>query len=511
MKDGDQHRDCQATKNPYSANLTEVQDLQMATLRARLDQQLGPEYISTRSNGSAGRVSYIEGHKAIALANEIFGPEAWSSNIVRFETDFCDEHGGSWNLGMSAVIRVTLNVSGSWHEDIGYGSVQNCRNKAAAFEKARKEATTDGLKRALRHFGNALGNCLYDKSYLDNIKRMHKLPTPAFNPDLLYRRPEFLPPGQSNAPPVRTMAPPPNPIQQPPPMAARRPPLGVSSAANSHTANDTLLEDFGDDIELEFDEDRICFDELAEQSKNPAGSPESVSNDRSDATGNALQHANYMPPSDFAKAKGAQLPTVEEGMKQTTMTQQEANRLKALKRRDEKMQQLQHQNPAKKSIEQEIVHAEIQAPEPPATFQPAFLNARSLTEPGTEPARFDPKLQSPSIPKSGVVDMSKSTPIKRPGFAAESPAAGAPSVGSPLRRSVTAANMSPAPAGIGHNGMVTRGQQFRAPSKLIQTTKSAALLSASAKRTSEALTEHPPGSATFNETGALAADKRPRV
>ena len=41
----------------------------------------------------------------------------------------------------------------------------NARNKAEAMEKAKKEAVTDGIKRCLRSFGNALGNCLYDKAF----------------------------------------------------------------------------------------------------------------------------------------------------------------------------------------------------------------------------------------------------------------------------------------------------------------------------------------------------------
>ncbi len=40
------------------------------------------------------------------------------------------------------------------------------RSKALSIEKARKEAVTDGMKRALKSFGNALGNCINDKSYL---------------------------------------------------------------------------------------------------------------------------------------------------------------------------------------------------------------------------------------------------------------------------------------------------------------------------------------------------------
>ena len=44
--------------------------------------------------------------------------------------------------------------------------IENAKGKGAAFEKAKKEAATDGMKRALRSFGNVLGNCLYDKEYL---------------------------------------------------------------------------------------------------------------------------------------------------------------------------------------------------------------------------------------------------------------------------------------------------------------------------------------------------------
>ncbi len=40
------------------------------------------------------------------------------------------------------------------------------RSKALSIEKARKEAVTDALKRALKSFGNVLGNCLNDKDYV---------------------------------------------------------------------------------------------------------------------------------------------------------------------------------------------------------------------------------------------------------------------------------------------------------------------------------------------------------
>jgi len=43
--------------------------------------------------------------------------------------------------------------------------------------QCRKEAVTDALKRALRNFGNLLGNCLYDKEYTREIQKV-KAPPP---------------------------------------------------------------------------------------------------------------------------------------------------------------------------------------------------------------------------------------------------------------------------------------------------------------------------------------------
>ncbi|XP_047597400.1 DNA repair protein RAD52 homolog isoform X6 [Lutra lutra] len=60
---------------------------------------------------------------------------------------------------------------GSYHEDVGYGVSEGLKSKALSLEKARKEAVTDGLKRALS-FGNALGNCILDKDYLRSLNKL---------------------------------------------------------------------------------------------------------------------------------------------------------------------------------------------------------------------------------------------------------------------------------------------------------------------------------------------------
>lgn len=47
---------------------------------------------------------------------------------------------------------------GSYHEDVGYGVSEGLKSKALSLEKARKEAVTDGLKRALR-YAQGVGVC----------------------------------------------------------------------------------------------------------------------------------------------------------------------------------------------------------------------------------------------------------------------------------------------------------------------------------------------------------------
>ncbi|KAI8140680.1 DNA repair protein Rad52/59/22 [Fennellomyces sp. T-0311] len=139
-------------------------------LQRDLAKQLGPEFLNQRA-GPGGKFTYIEGQAAIQLANELFGFNGWKSEMKNFTVDFLDDHDGKVSVGVSAHIRVTLK-DGTFHEDVGYGSMENSRSKAAAMEKAKKEAVTDALKRTLRMFGNLLGNCVYDKNYTKNMQYM---------------------------------------------------------------------------------------------------------------------------------------------------------------------------------------------------------------------------------------------------------------------------------------------------------------------------------------------------
>jgi len=103
----------------------------------------------------------------------------------------CNHDTGKFSIGVAVTCRVTLK-DGTYHEDIGYGSCDNLKSKAGAFEKAKKEAVTDALKRALRMFGNLMGNCMYDKKYGQEITKV-KVPSSKFVVDELYRKAEFVP------------------------------------------------------------------------------------------------------------------------------------------------------------------------------------------------------------------------------------------------------------------------------------------------------------------------------
>ncbi|OCK83641.1 hypothetical protein K432DRAFT_390238 [Lepidopterella palustris CBS 459.81] len=191
---GDQYRT--NIPNPFEDNTPRISDFtaqEIATLQSRLNKQLGPEYISTRPGAGGGKVAYLAAEKAINLANEVFGFNGWSSSIQQVQVDFVEESAttGKVNLGLSIIVRVTLK-DGTFHEDIGYGHIENCKSKAAAFEKAKKEAATDALKRALRTFGNVLGNCLYDKDYLGRVGKL-KAPPSKWAQENLHRHPDFAP------------------------------------------------------------------------------------------------------------------------------------------------------------------------------------------------------------------------------------------------------------------------------------------------------------------------------
>ncbi len=114
----------------------------------------------------------------------------------RLDEDYNRQEQGKWVVGCSAIVRVQVK-NGAAHEDVGYGSSKdadqgewskpwqrlNSRQggmvyppflflilQGEALERAKKAAVTDARKRALRCFGELLGNSLKHKD--DNSKTL---------------------------------------------------------------------------------------------------------------------------------------------------------------------------------------------------------------------------------------------------------------------------------------------------------------------------------------------------
>lgn len=146
---------------------------------AQLTRYLAPEYLSYRPGEGGRKLAYVEGHEVMNLMNAIFGWDGWNSKVVSFVTDYADVgNGGKWSVGVAATVKVTALVKEGGqtrevcHEDIGYGTMENGPSRGKAMEKCRKEAVTDGVKRAARQFGNATGGCLYNQEYLVRVKKV---------------------------------------------------------------------------------------------------------------------------------------------------------------------------------------------------------------------------------------------------------------------------------------------------------------------------------------------------
>jgi DNA repair and recombination protein RAD52 len=116
--------------------MSEETSMRIAGLQVKLNQKLGPEYISQRQGPKGGpKLTYAEGWKVINLANEIFGFNGWCSNVINVTTDFADRNeSGRYSVGVTAIVRVTLR-EGAYHEDIGYGLAENSSSKGQALDK----------------------------------------------------------------------------------------------------------------------------------------------------------------------------------------------------------------------------------------------------------------------------------------------------------------------------------------------------------------------------------------
>lgn len=150
-----------------------------------------PDRIKNRAANGGRRVDYVEGWQMIETANAVFGPGGWDCETVEMQASHAPmliepddprygavtgerRDGGRDDRPRSPVViahytakvRITVHAADGRQKRVREG-VGGARGFAPtygeAIENAMKGAETDALKRALRTFGNAFGNCLYDR------------------------------------------------------------------------------------------------------------------------------------------------------------------------------------------------------------------------------------------------------------------------------------------------------------------------------------------------------------
>ena len=129
-----------------------------------LGQPLDPDLVSQRKGRGNRNYDYIEGHTVIDQANRIFGFGGWgyelAGDVSLRRIESVDTRTGEIKVSFaySAPVRVTVNGAPS-RTDLGFHVVTD--DNPEGHETAAKGAVTDGLKRALRSFGDRFGNGLY--------------------------------------------------------------------------------------------------------------------------------------------------------------------------------------------------------------------------------------------------------------------------------------------------------------------------------------------------------------
>lgn len=130
--------------------------------REMLTASLDVNVIKHRPGGNGKMLKYIKGDTAIDTANRIFGYGHWGYKVIgRSHEVIEDEKKGRMEFYTADI---ELSVVGAAFPFPGDGvGIVNAPYTVEMHEKGRKEATTDALKRALRHYGDQFGLCLYDE------------------------------------------------------------------------------------------------------------------------------------------------------------------------------------------------------------------------------------------------------------------------------------------------------------------------------------------------------------
>ena len=166
----------------------------------KLEQPLDSALVSQREGRKGKWYDYLKGHVVIDQANRIFGYGGWGYELVgdvtlrRIETLNAKTGEVTVSQGYSAPVRVTV-AGAPARTDLGAHPVID--DTFDGHDTAMKGAVTDGIKRALRGFGEQFGNSFYgDEPQATAAPKPERVAPPANGR-----------PGQTSAPTARPASP----------------------------------------------------------------------------------------------------------------------------------------------------------------------------------------------------------------------------------------------------------------------------------------------------------------
>eukprot|EP00544_Gedaniella_sp_CCMP2646_P000174 CAMPEP_0202509328 /NCGR_PEP_ID=MMETSP1361-20130828/52715_1 /ASSEMBLY_ACC=CAM_ASM_000849 /TAXON_ID=210615 /ORGANISM="Staurosira complex sp., Strain CCMP2646" /LENGTH=489 /DNA_ID=CAMNT_0049143545 /DNA_START=44 /DNA_END=1513 /DNA_ORIENTATION=- len=121
--------------------------------------------LSTRPGPGNRKLTYLSGEGVTRTLNDIFGFDGWNLDIKRTQREECvKDDNGRYHVAYTATVRLTHRKSGAYKEDCGAGDSID-KSMGTAVAHALKASITDAMKRAARHFGDKLGNSLYQGNF----------------------------------------------------------------------------------------------------------------------------------------------------------------------------------------------------------------------------------------------------------------------------------------------------------------------------------------------------------
>jgi DNA repair protein RAD59 len=134
------------------SSLSEWALVKIGTLQSRLEtiqSELGRRHKNSRFTPK------IANHVIMNLANEVFGYDGWSSEIMHFDINVDESQDDVVSGKAIAMVRVKLR-DGMYRESVGYASAMKLPHKYMCYNNCRKQAVSNATSKAILSFTHLL-------------------------------------------------------------------------------------------------------------------------------------------------------------------------------------------------------------------------------------------------------------------------------------------------------------------------------------------------------------------